>query len=57
MANGNGNVNLPGVPQGTYYLWIYTRIDNQVLLWLQPVQLNNGANLVKLDQSNATVDK
>jgi hypothetical protein len=33
---------------------ISTRFNNQTLLWLQPVQVNAGANSITLDARNAT---
>jgi hypothetical protein len=53
-ADQNGNGTLPGVPPGTYYLMISTRLNNQVLLWGQAVELKAGANSITLSQSNAT---
>jgi hypothetical protein len=53
-ADVNGRGTFPGVPQGTYYLMISTRLNNQTLLWLQPVQVRAGANSITLDARNAT---
>ena len=53
-ADANGGGTFPGVPAGTYYLMISARYNNQSLVWEQPVQLQAGANTVKLDQGNAT---
>jgi len=53
-ADINGRGIFPGLPPGTYYLMISTRFNNQTLLWLQPVQVNAGANSITLDARNAT---
>ncbi len=53
-ADANGAGTFPGVPEGTYYLMISTRVNNQPLVWGQAVKLKPGANSVTLDQSNAT---
>ncbi|HMG87571.1 MAG TPA: hypothetical protein VK574_17690 [Terracidiphilus sp.] len=53
-ADINGRGTFPGVPPGTYYLMISTRLNNQTLLWLQPVQVRAGANSITLDARNAT---
>lgn len=39
---------LPGVPPGIYYLMISARVNNQMLLWSQPVTLHAGANSILL---------
>jgi hypothetical protein len=49
----SGAGTFPGVPPGTYYLMISTRVNNQPLVWSQAVQLKPGPNSLKLDQSNA----
>jgi hypothetical protein len=53
-ADSNGSATLPGVPPGTYYLMISTRLGNQVVNWGQQVQLKPGANSFTLSQQNAT---
>ncbi len=53
-ADINGRAAFPGVSPGTYYLMISTRYNNQPVAWLQPVQVNAGANSVTLDARNAT---
>jgi hypothetical protein len=53
-ADANGSGTLPGVPPGTYYLMISTRLNNQGLVWGQPVQLKPGTNSLALNRSNAT---
>ena len=53
-ADVNGRGTFPGVPPGTYYLMISTRLNNQTLLWLQAVQVNAGSNSITLDARNAT---
>ena len=53
-ADINGRATFPGVPPGTYYLMISTRVNNQTLLWLQGVQVNAGSNSITLDARNAT---
>ena len=53
-ADANGAGTFPGVPPGSYYLMISTRVNNQALVWDQAVQLKAGSNSMTLDQSNAT---
>ena len=53
-SDTNGRGTFPGVPPGTYYLMISTRLNNQTLLWLQAVPVNAGANSITLDARNAT---
>jgi hypothetical protein len=53
-ADANGAGTFPGVPAGTYYLMISTRVNNQPLVWDQAVQLKPGANSITLDRNNAT---
>ncbi len=53
-ADMSGAANLPGVPPGTYYLMISTRIGNQVFVWDHPIQLHVGANSLALDQGSAS---
>ena len=44
----------PGVPPGTYYLFIATRNSNhQLLFWGQKLEFKPGENSVTLDMSNA----
>jgi hypothetical protein len=52
-ADANGSGALPGVPPGTYYLMIFTRYNNQPVMWNMPVTLKAGANSVTLDARNA----
>lgn len=52
-ADAKGSATLPGVPPGTYYLMISTRINNKGYVWGQAVQLKAGQNSLTLDQSNA----
>jgi hypothetical protein len=53
-ADISGSATLPGVPPGTYYLMISTRIGNQSFVWDHPVQLRSGANSLTLDQRSAS---
>jgi hypothetical protein len=53
-SDANGTGTLPGVPPGTYYLMISTRINNQLYTWSQPIHLNPGPNSITLDLSTAT---
>lgn len=52
-ADATGNGTLPGVPPGTYYLMISARINNQPLVWSQPVTLRAGSNSITLSAANA----
>ncbi|HEY2118253.1 MAG TPA: hypothetical protein VGH37_03635 [Candidatus Acidoferrum sp.] len=51
-ADANGKADMPGVPPGTYYLMISTRLNNQTLYWGFQVNLQAGPNLLTLDQRN-----
>ena len=53
-ADSTGAGTFPGVPPGSYYLMISTRINNQSLIWGQAVQLKAGPTSLTLDQRNAT---
>jgi hypothetical protein len=53
-ADISGSATLPGVPPGTYYLMISTRIGNQSFIWDHSVQLRSGANSLTLDQRSAS---
>ncbi len=53
-ADANGNANFPGVPAGTYYLMISTKLNNQTIFWGQQVDLKPGANSITLNQRNST---
>jgi len=53
-ADANGSATLPGVPPGTYFLMISTRVNNQAVNWGQAVQLKPGANSFTLSQQNAS---
>jgi hypothetical protein len=52
-ADGNGGGTFPAVAPGSYHLMIFTRYNNQPLVWDQAVQLKAGQNSVTLDQRNA----
>ncbi len=53
-ADINGRGTFPGIPPGTYYLMISTRLNNQPMAWLQEVRVNAGTNSITLDARNAT---
>jgi len=44
-----GKGGFPGVPPGTYYLFIATRNNHQLLFWGQKVDLKAGTNALSLD--------
>jgi hypothetical protein len=50
----SGSGTFPGVAPGIYYLMVTANYNNHALTWGQPVQLQPGANTIKLDQTNAT---
>jgi hypothetical protein len=52
-ADANGNAIFPGVPAGTYYLMISTKLNNQTIFWGQQVALKAGPNSITLDQRNS----
>ncbi len=52
-ADANGKADMPGVPPGSYFLMISTRLNNQTLYWGFQVNLKAGPNLLTLDQRNA----
>jgi hypothetical protein len=54
-ADATGKATFPGVAEGTYYLMISTRYNNQALVWEMPVRHKAGPNSLTLDQANATV--
>jgi hypothetical protein len=53
-ADANGNAIFPGVPAGTYFLMISTKLNGQTIFWGQQADLKAGANSIKLDQGNST---
>jgi hypothetical protein len=53
-ADVTGAGTFPGVPPGSYFLMISTRVNNQSLVWGQAVQLKAGPTSLTLDQHNAT---
>jgi hypothetical protein len=52
-SDATGKAILPGVPAGTYYLTVSTRMGNLVLYWQVKVDLKPGANSITLDTKNA----
>ena len=53
-ADASGKATFPGVTEGTYYLMISARYNNQALVWDMPVHLKAGDNSLTLDQGNAS---
>lgn len=53
-ADANGTATFPGVPTGTYYLFVTTTYNNRNYFWTQRIELKAGANSITLDQNNAT---
>jgi len=54
-ADATGRATFPGVTEGTYYLMISARYNNQALVWDMPVHLKPGSNSLTLDQANASI--
>jgi hypothetical protein len=53
-ADASGKAQLPAVAAGTYYFFCLGGINKQLFKWDFPVNLKPGANVVTLDQRNAT---
>ena len=54
-ADATGKATFAGVSEGTYYLMISARYNNQALVWDMPVHLKPGNNSLTLDQANASI--
>jgi hypothetical protein len=53
-SDATGKAIFPGVPPGTYYLMISTKIGAQTIFWGQQVDLKPGVNAFTIDQRNST---
>jgi hypothetical protein len=54
-ADATGKATFAAVSEGTYYLMISARYNNQALVWDMPVHLKPGNNSLTLDQANASI--
>jgi len=52
MTDANGQAQTPQIPSGRYYVFGASNIQGRPLIWIQPVDLRPGVNVVTLDQTN-----
>jgi hypothetical protein len=52
ITDANGQAKTPQIASGHYYIVGASMIDGRPIVWVQPVSIHPGANLVTLDQKN-----
>jgi hypothetical protein len=52
MTDVNGQAQTPQIPAGRYYVVGVSNIQGRPLIWVQPVSVRPGVNVVTLDQKN-----
>jgi hypothetical protein len=52
MSDANGQAQTPQIPAGNYYILGVSNIQGRPIIWVQPVSVHPGVNVVTLDQKN-----